>query len=310
MYELAEQSSDRGGVAVLWAAIHTAEGPTDEFPARPDLDAGSARDLLAFFREKTDRSCHAIADDDELLDHLVPYDRAAWTLRGGNVRSDNLEMCALASWSRAEWLAHPGMLRNAARWVAARCRARGNPPEYIGAAGVRDRRRGYIDHNDYTQATGDGTHWDVGPNFPWDVFEPMVRAAYDGDPLTSPEDDTMALIFADRDDFKRAVREVLNEGTGAGQTSWAATSRATLQTVQSVVNLVNSSTGTLAARITESRSAVLAAIAALPTAGLDDAERAELAEAIAGLLAEHGITVDVPAVAAALAADLTGRLAA
>jgi hypothetical protein len=179
--ELEAQSSSRNGAAVLWIVIHTAEGPTDEFPSRPDLDAGSAEDLLAFFRGKTDRSCHAIADDDKLLDRLVDYSRAAWTLRNGNPRSDNLEMCGLASWSRAEWLTHKGMLSNAARWVAGRLKARQMPVHRVTVAECAARTaRGYMDHNTYTVATKDGTHWDCGPNFPWDVFGQMVTLAYNG----------------------------------------------------------------------------------------------------------------------------------
>jgi hypothetical protein len=196
--ELAAHSSSRNGASVLWITIHTAEGPTDEFPSRPDLDAGSAQDLLAFFEPKTDRSTHAIADDDVLLDDLVPYDRAAWTLRNGNPHSDNLEMCGLASWSREEWLTHLPMLKNAARWVASRYRARGwaETPRRLSIADVQGRAaRGYMDHNTYTKATGDGTHWDVGPNFPWDVFGPLVIAAFTGKAQTEEDDVTAADVW-------------------------------------------------------------------------------------------------------------------
>lgn len=195
--ELEAHSSDRNGAVVLWVTIHTAEGPTDEFPARPDLDAGSAEDLLAFFEPKTDRSVHAIADDDVLLDDLIDYARSAWTLRNGNPHSDNLEMCGLASWSRAEWLTHPGMLKNAARWVAKRCHARGITPRRLSIVDVQGRQaRGYMDHNTYTKATGDGTHWDVGLGFPWDVFGQLVTAAYNGTALDT-EDDLMTSPISD-----------------------------------------------------------------------------------------------------------------
>jgi hypothetical protein len=188
--ELIAQSSSRQGATVLWITIHTAEGPTDEFPSRPDLDAGSARDLLKFGQEKTDRSWHACCDDDIILDNLVPYDRAAWTLRNGNIRSDNLEMCGLASWTRIQWLAHDRMLRIAAKWVAGRLKARGIAPRRLTTADVKNRSaRGYMDHFTYTIATGDGTHTDVGKQFPWDVFGNYVTSELDGE-----EDDPMAGI--------------------------------------------------------------------------------------------------------------------
>lgn len=212
---------------VLWITIHTAEGPTDEFPSDPTRDAGSALDLLSFFESKTDRSCHAIADDDRLLDNLVSYDRAAWTLRNGNSRSDNLEMCGLASWTRAEWLTHKGMLANAARWVAGRLKARGMPVRRVTVAECAARSvRGYMDHWTYTQATGDGTHWDVGPSFPWDIFGPMVTTAYNGgNPIMATLDaDDLKAIRAQIDASVkfyalRAVAAGLNGNQNQGYTA-------------------------------------------------------------------------------------------
>ena len=89
--ELTANSSGRGGATVWWLALHTAEGGYDSDPADHGIDAGSARSLVAFFQRSSAASSHAIADDDVLLDNLVPYDRKAWTLRGGNPYSDNLE---------------------------------------------------------------------------------------------------------------------------------------------------------------------------------------------------------------------------
>jgi hypothetical protein len=152
------KSSSRNGETVIWVAIHTAQG------------ARKAEDLRAYFeRPEINASSHAIVDDNVLLDNLVPYDRAAWTLRDGNAISDNLEICAFAEWSREEWLRHPRMLALTAQWIRQRCLARGIPIAKIGPAGVRLRVAGVIGHIDYTEGTNDGTHWDPGPNFPWDV---------------------------------------------------------------------------------------------------------------------------------------------
>lgn len=41
-----------------------------------------------------------------------------------------------------------------------------------------------------------------------------------------------------RNDLKNAVREVLNEGTAPGQSNWGGTSKATLGTVQTLVNIL------------------------------------------------------------------------
>jgi N-acetylmuramoyl-L-alanine amidase-like protein len=164
-------SSSRSGRQVIWVVIHTAEG------------IRKASDLKAYFERSKDSSSHAVADDSTLLDNLVPYDRAAWTLRNGNPRSDNLELCGFASWSRAEWLTHQGMLNAAARWIKSRCQARGIPIRKIGGAAVSRGESGVIGHTDYTQGTDDGSHWDPGPGFPWDVV--MARAS-GGAPAPEP----------------------------------------------------------------------------------------------------------------------------
>ena len=234
MHELADLSRSRGGAAVRWIVIHTAEGPTDAYPTDAGRDAGSADSLTAFALRMGDRSWHACADDDVLRDELVPYDRAAWTLRNGSEESENLEMCGLASWTRAEWLQHRGMLAHAARWVARRCRARGITPRRLSDAQVAGRQAaGYLDHGAYTRATKDGTHWDVGPGFPWDVFGSMVAAAYAGDPIA--EEDSMALSDSELAEVLKAARQV-NATIGAGQASAEGTWEATLAGVQRVVN--------------------------------------------------------------------------
>lgn len=163
------KSSSRNGATVRAAAVHTTEG------------ALTVAELRAFFdRVNAKGSSHAAADADGILAEgaaggFVPYDRAAWTLRNGNAWSDNLELCAFAKWTRTEWLARPRLLEACARWLAGRHKARGIPLNKLTVAELRAQTPGVIDHDDYTDATGDGTHWDVGENFPWDVVIPRAR---------------------------------------------------------------------------------------------------------------------------------------
>jgi hypothetical protein len=99
-------------------------------------------------------------------------------------------MCGRAGWTRVQWLEHRPMIRNAAKWAASRCQARRIPARRLTAGQVAARTMtGIIDHNTYTQATGDGTHWDIGPGFPWDVFLADVATFMQGG---TPEDDTMS----------------------------------------------------------------------------------------------------------------------
>lgn len=168
---MAYKSSPRGDRPVIWVAIHSAEG------------ARTAANLGAYFwRDDIQASSHVGIDAAGALP-FVPYSRSAWTIRGGNPISDNAELCGFARWTRDQWLStgtvdgvvNPrGMLDNTAVWIAARCLANGIPMVKISAADVRAGRRGVISHADYTEGTGDGSHWDPGPNFPWDYV--MARA--------------------------------------------------------------------------------------------------------------------------------------
>jgi hypothetical protein len=169
-------SSSRNGAQVRVICLHTTEGIM------------SAVDLRAFFNRPTATgSSHASADATGLLlsgskDGFVDYSLAAWTLRNGNAWSDNMEMCGWASWTRADWLARPNLLEATAGWLAERHLARPYIPlRRLSVDELRAGQYGVIDHNTYTLATGDGTHWDVGTGFPWDVVMPRAQQLANGE---------------------------------------------------------------------------------------------------------------------------------
>jgi len=160
------RSSTRGRAEVRVLALHSTEGIL------------RARDLRAW--ASWPGSSHASADSTGALlgpaDGFVPYHLAAWTLRSGNPWSENLELCGFARWTRAEWLARPLLLDAAARWLAERHLARPKIPLVkITAAQYRAGAFGVIDHDDHTDGYADGTHYDVGENFPWDIVIPAAR---------------------------------------------------------------------------------------------------------------------------------------
>lgn len=153
------KSSARSGRKVRLLALHTTEGIMKN------------SDLKAFFdRSDTQGSSHASADNSGLMEKgFVPYDRAAWTLRSGNSISDNLEQCGFAKWTRKEWLENRrGTLDAAALWLAKRSIARGIPLRVLTHAQIRAGEAGVIQHNDWTVAMKDGSHWDCGPGYPID----------------------------------------------------------------------------------------------------------------------------------------------
>lgn len=186
-----DKFSSRRGQRVRLVVIHTSEG------------ARTVESLAAYLRRPgVNASYHGAVDDDRFAQY-VDYGNAAWHLRSGNPMSDGLCLCAFAGWSRTEWLGHPRMLELTAAWIAERCLARQVPvllltSQQTGAA-VRERNHpgGVADHHRYTQGTGDGTHWDVGPNFPFDTVIPRAQQIARG--ITPPpparhsfrEDETM-----------------------------------------------------------------------------------------------------------------------
>lgn len=169
---MAYKSSPRGSRPVSLIVLHTAEGARD------------ARSLAAYFwRDDIQASSHVAIDGRETL-QLVPYDRAAWTVRSGNPVSDNAELCGFARWTREQWLStgvvdgvtNPkAMLDRASDWVRSRVLARGIPARKITPAEVARWVWGVIGHVDWTLGMHDGTHTDPGQNFPWDYV--IERAA-------------------------------------------------------------------------------------------------------------------------------------
>jgi hypothetical protein len=208
-------SESRDGAKVIWLAVHTTEG----IMRAVDLRAWTA----------WAGSSHASNDETGVLlsgagDGFVDYSRAAWTLRAANPISDNLEQCGWARWTRAEWLARPKLLDATARWLADRSKARGIPLVHLSLADIKARKPGVIGHADYTYATGDGTHTDPGPNYPWDVVIAKARA-YAGQ---APQEDDMPLSEDDLRKLHDAVwwgvsgaKLIPNELTGGGE--WAKT---------------------------------------------------------------------------------------
>lgn len=207
---MAQGSSSRGGKNVRLIVVHTAEGATD------------VSSLDSYFSRTQTGSSHAGADNNRLVEGWVPYDRAAWTLRSGNPISDNIELCGFAKTSRGEWLSkYDGMLTHCARWIAARCKARNIPCVKITAAQVRAGQSGVCGHIDWTEGMKDGSHWDPGPGFPWDVVMSRAQSILGGNAVASVTEDDMAQVpqeewAAVRDQIKWLMDQTIVPGTQYG----------------------------------------------------------------------------------------------
>jgi hypothetical protein len=196
-----DRSESRRGYTVRVLAVHTTEGGgTPQALRDADWWTGSS---------------HAIADEGTLLtpeQGMVPYSRAAWTLRSGNYWSENIELIGFADWSRDEWLSRPGLLENCARWLADRAKANGIPLSKISAAEYRAGGWGVIGHVDHTVGYSDGTHYDPGPNFPYDVVIARARDIQNGDDMPSADEVADALlnrVVTMPDKSKASVRTII-----------------------------------------------------------------------------------------------------
>lgn len=197
-------SSSRGGTKARLVAVHTAES------------ARTATSLRSYFDRTESASSHVAIDATTTLE-MVPRSRAAWTLRNGNPYSVNAELCAFAAWSRADWLstgtvqgcANPRkIVSRAAAWARRECLALGIPMVKLSPADVRAGKAGIIGHHDYTVGMRDGSHWDPGPNFPWDIFMAEVRRG--GAAPTEEDDIKFTDTYTDHAGNKQSLQGTLN----------------------------------------------------------------------------------------------------
>lgn len=148
--------SSRGGSGVRLVVIHTAEG-SRTIESLGNFFANSANEV----------SSHAGADDKvNTVGIYVERQNKAWTAANYNPVAVQIELCAFAAWSTAEWDQHPNMLDNCAKWIAEECAAFGIPLKRLSAAEAQGSGRGICQHIDL--GAGGGGHVDCGNGFPMD----------------------------------------------------------------------------------------------------------------------------------------------
>lgn len=184
----------RNGVKVDLFLLHTQEGD------------GNADSLARYLCNPANEVSYHYTVSQDLKDNgvtvvdVVDTDLASWSVLSANNRSINLCFAgSRAAWSREEWMRNSKAI-DAAAWLAMQdCRKYGIPLTAI-APPYTAGRAGISDHNYVTTVLRDGSHTDVGPNFPWTYFAGKVAEYASGKPTPAPAPPPQppAAVFADR----------------------------------------------------------------------------------------------------------------
>ena len=151
--------------------LHTSEGFVG--------DDAAAEGLSKWYQNANGVSYHyavsQASDGGVTVVDNVDTDRYSWSVLSANNRSINLCFAGTrAAWTRDEWLSKFGNAIDVAAYLAVQdCKKYGIPTKVI-APPYTGRLPGISDHRYVTEVLKDGTHWDVGDGFPWDVFTAAV----------------------------------------------------------------------------------------------------------------------------------------
>lgn len=169
------------GTVIRYIVIHTNQGP--HLPNQhPDYSAENLATYLTSTGNTPDPvSYHVLVDDDSLITYLTD-DQEAWAAFASNPIGLHLCFLGMAEWSRADWLAHPGMIYQAAIKVRQWCDIHRIPVIHRSPTSIVDGMIGIIGHADWTYAakmmnpSAQDSHTDPGVSFPWDVFLNQVSS--------------------------------------------------------------------------------------------------------------------------------------
>jgi N-acetyl-anhydromuramyl-L-alanine amidase AmpD len=174
---------NRNGTKIDLFLLHTQEG------------TGNADSLARWLGGPVNVSYHYTVSQDPrdngvTVCDVVDTDYAAWSVLSANNRSINLCFAGSSvNWSREMWMRNSKAL-DAAAWLAVQdCKKYGIPFAVI-APPYTTGRAGISDHAYVTKVLKDGTHSDVGPNFPWLYFMGKVAeysATKPAEPVEPPK---------------------------------------------------------------------------------------------------------------------------
>lgn len=187
-------SGKRSLANLLWIIIHTDESAYD-YGAKRVRDTGWSALRLAQYQQSPSAggSYTGAGDRDGLTCRIAEDGSVTWST--GNIGNNlGINFCfagTTAHFTRGQWLARMPQLRAGATVVASWAAAYNIPIRKVQPGDMKRRVKGIGGHDD-ARELGSTTHWDPGPNFPWDVFLELVKKA--GSSMDEP---TIRRIVAD-----------------------------------------------------------------------------------------------------------------
>lgn len=161
------QSGRPGGITLI--GIHTMECDEDD----------NVANAVANYFKTVEASAHWCVDNAHRV--RVVYDEdTAWTMPPTNGYSLNVEMAGYAAQTPAEWkdTYSQSTLDNAALCVAEWCKKYDIPIRRLTDDQIRSQAKGLAGHVDVNRVFADSTHYDPGPDFPWDGFLERVTVHF------------------------------------------------------------------------------------------------------------------------------------
>jgi len=165
-----------------------------------DENAANAAEAVgaAFANPARQASSHVGIDVDSEVRYVQDRD-TAWAAPGANSDGLQLEMAGRAGQTTGDWAdaASGAILERAAQRVASWCATYSIPVVHLSDADLAAGRRGIVGHDAVSRVYKKSSHWDPGPNFPYDRFLARVAAiggvVLASNPINTPQAPTVTL---------------------------------------------------------------------------------------------------------------------
>lgn len=164
-----DASRKRGDIRVI--VIHDMEAPEENTTAEAVARYFASGKVVA--------SAHLNHDTDSTVKSVHRED-VAYAAPGCNHDGLQHELAGYARQTRVQWLdsASRAVMNRAAFTVAYECKKYRIPIRHLTNEELAAGKRGIVGHNQVSNVYKKSSHWDPGPDFPWDVFMERVRYWY------------------------------------------------------------------------------------------------------------------------------------